>query len=305
MTEEKSPIHAVAGDPGDYLYFYLAGGVLIGMAILGFSLVFASIPGMASSVKIIALIISAVFVPLSMLFLVMPGVMRWKSRAWSAVSDLPDALKKVHETLTDVEVVRREHYRARTELERLHTKVQEEAARIEALERELSQRLLDTQKLDEALMHERMEKSRLNAQLKSWHEGAILFFQAIERALRSEGLDPTYRDALKKSLKDYSRIAAARGLDVIQPERNDLFDDAIHEGAGEVDTEDVEPGHIVECVQWGYCAGDSVMQRAKVIIARKPEPQPNRATDAATDGAGDAKDSESTDKDDPSVPEQS
>ncbi len=305
MTAEKSPIHAVAGDPGDYLYFYLAGGVLIGMAILGFSLVFASIPGMASSVKIIALIISAVFVPLSMLFLVMPGVMRWRSRAWNAVSDLPDALKRVHETLTDVEVVRREHYRARTELERLHTKVQEEAARIESLEKELAQRYLDNRKLDEALMHERQEKSRLNAQIKSWHEGAILFIEAMERALRSEGLDPTYRDALKKSVKDYSRIADARGLNVIQPEPNDLFDEAIHQGIGEVESADIEPGHIVECAQWGYSAGDTVLKRAQVIVARKPVAQPNREMDAANDGAGDAKDSESTDKDDPSVPEQS
>jgi biopolymer transport protein ExbB/TolQ len=134
------------GDTGDYLYFHVAAGVLIGMAILGFSLVFARVTGVAASVKITLLILSAVFVPLSMLFLVMPGVMRWKARAWKAVSDLPEALRKVQETLTDVEGVRREHYRARTALETLHAKVQEEAARIEAMERELAQRLQDTQR---------------------------------------------------------------------------------------------------------------------------------------------------------------
>lgn len=304
MTEEKSLTRDVAGEPGDYLYFHLAAGVLIGIAILGFSLVFARVSEMTTVEKIATLIISAVFVPLSMLFLVMPGIMRWRSRAWNAVSDLPDALKKVHETLTDVEVVRREHYRARTELEKLHTKVQEGVARIEALEKELAQQYLDARKLDEALMHERQEKSRLNAQITSWHEGAILFIEAIERALRSEGLDTTYRNALQKSLRDYSKIADARGLNVIQPEPNDLFDEAIHQGTGEVESADIEPGHIVECVQWGYRSGGSVIQRAQVIVARKPEAQPNREMDAGTDDSSDVTDTEITQKGEPSLSEQ-
>jgi molecular chaperone GrpE (heat shock protein) len=279
MTEEKSPTQEAAGDPGDYLYFNLASGVLIGLAILGFCLVVARIPGMAIAVEITILIISAVFVPLSMLFLVMPIVLRWKSRAWGAVSDLPEALRKVQETLTDVEGVKREHYRARTALETLHTKVQEESARIEAMEKELAQRFLDVQKKDEELINERLEKSKLNAQLKSWHEGAISFFEAIERALRSEELDPIYREALKKSLKDFSRLASARGLDVIKPESTDLFDDAIHQGTGEVESADVEPGHIVECIQWGYRAGDTVMQRAQVIIAAKRKEEPKETVE--------------------------
>lgn len=60
-------------------------------------------------------------------------------------------------------------------------------------------------------------------------------------------------------------------LDVKPIVAEGVFDPALHQAVSTVDTEEHEPGAIVEVVRGGWCMGETVLRYAQVRVAAAPE----------------------------------
>lgn len=72
------------------------------------------------------------------------------------------------------------------------------------------------------------------------------------------------RDELLRVLQKY-------GVEVVNPQPNDVFDPTRHQAVIQQDVSEVEPGHIVATLQAGYAMGDRVIRPASVSVRPRQE----------------------------------
>ena len=72
---------------------------------------------------------------------------------------------------------------------------------------------------------------------------------------------------IHNGLLDVLRKAGLTEIDAL----NQKFDPTVHEAVGEVESADVEEGHVAQVVQRGYRLHNSVLRPARVLISRKRE----------------------------------
>ena len=68
-------------------------------------------------------------------------------------------------------------------------------------------------------------------------------------------------------------------LDVKPVVAEGTFDPALHQAVSTVETEEHEPGAIVEVVRGGWCMGDAVLRYAQVRVAAAPESEETAGTE--------------------------
>jgi molecular chaperone GrpE len=109
-------------------------------------------------------------------------------------------------------------------------------------------------------------QKRANADLIKEIIGAIDNF---DRAFANlEGTDGQLHDGIRliqAGLLDVLKRAGLREIEAL----NQKFDPVYHEAVGELESEEVEEGHVAQVVQKGYFLNDNLLRPARVMVAKK------------------------------------
>lgn len=100
----------------------------------------------------------------------------------------------------------------------------------------------------------------------------ILALDDLERALaaaREAGAPESWVGGVQLVVNRMGESLARHGVTAIDP-LGERFDPAFHEAMLEVDSADVEPGHVVQVVVRGHRRGSRVLRPARVVVARRP-----------------------------------
>lgn len=93
----------------------------------------------------------------------------------------------------------------------------------------------------------------------------------FDRAFAHYGEEDAHlREGLRlihNGLMDILRKAGLTEIDALKQR----FDPSFHEAVGEVESADVEEGHVAQVVQRGYRLHDTVLRPARVLVSRKKE----------------------------------
>lgn len=256
--------------------FYMSGLLLLAISMTGLMLVFGNtqlIP--TETLQLGTLVLAALFVPMSLVFLMWPAVLRLKS---TALYDFSSTMCEVNARLVDLETLRREHYKSRVTLESLCQGIQETTRHLIDTQADIESALRDRAAIENEMLTHRQELSRQRKQLKLWQTGLVEFYQLFERTLElKEELQPEYRRAIEKTLDDFSRLIRPLGLDPIVPRKGDEFNDRIHHALGAEESSSEKPGSILKCTKWGFRMGSTVLEPATVILASEITTKPNVA----------------------------
>ena len=96
----------------------------------------------------------------------------------------------------------------------------------------------------------------------------------LERALeaaRETSAPESWTGGVQLVANRLAEYLARQGVQAMDP-AGEAFDPRLHEAMLEVETRDVEPGHVVQVVLRGYRRGDRVLRPARVVVARPPGP---------------------------------
>jgi molecular chaperone GrpE (heat shock protein) len=206
--------------------------------------------------------------------------------------ELPIAFQDARNQLTDLQAIRKEYHKVRTDLEgvaaqtsaslkTLTDTLAQGLASLDARQKAFDQAALDLQKAERDKMDLRQAKGDADRRTEAWQKAAFQFVQVLERTADPEtGLAEGYLKAAGKLAGDFGRTFGPLGLQLIRPAAGDRFDERIHEFAAEVETAALDPGTVASCAQWGFLLGEVVTAKARVVLARAPKPQPQTAPDA-------------------------
>ncbi|MEH2335956.1 nucleotide exchange factor GrpE [Nostoc sp.] len=148
-------------------------------------------------------------------------------------------------------------------VEKLHNRIEQEINRLE----ESNNSFVESNKsIEKILIELRQENGNLQRELGDWNQSIVEFFQLLERAIETEHNN----EVIKKSIQEFEQIVNKHGFYRIVPSSNDKFDENEHECKDEKQSSETKPGCILKCDRWGYRLGAKVLQRAEVILARKP-----------------------------------
>lgn len=120
----------------------------------------------------------------------------------------------------------------------------------------------------------RIEKERIEwmvlAQSKML-ENILPIFDELDRALtladeKSDEQHKAWLDGFKLIQKNWQKKFKELGVEEI--EGSGKFDPELHEALVQVDSDDVESDHIVQCFEKGYKFKDKVIKHAKVSVAK-------------------------------------
>ncbi|HVE41325.1 MAG TPA: nucleotide exchange factor GrpE [Planctomycetota bacterium] len=97
------------------------------------------------------------------------------------------------------------------------------------------------------------------------------FLPALDSFTWARFEDPSAMESIRLVEHEFLRALALHHITPIQTV-GAMFDPALHEAVGSVETADKPPGTVVDQVRRGWMIGDRVLRPAGVRIARAPEP---------------------------------
>src|SRR6056297_2054767 len=111
------------------------------------------------------------------------------------------------------------------------------------------------------------EKQQIEVKTKIEFINSLLpVIDNFERALKSVDEDSEFLSGVKMIHKQLIDVLKKEGLEIIDTEGEE-FDPAYHEAVMQVESEEVESGHVVEEIQKGYMMEDKVVRPAMVKVA--------------------------------------
>jgi len=96
------------------------------------------------------------------------------------------------------------------------------------------------------------------------------FLPALDSFTWARFEDPSAMESIRLVEREFLRALALHHITPIAT-TGKMFDPALHEAVGSVETADKPPGMIVDQVRLGWMIGDRVLRPAGVRIARAPE----------------------------------
>ena len=75
-------------------------------------------------------------------------------------------------------------------------------------------------------------------------------------------------EGVKMVIKQIYDVLDRKGVESINP-KGELFDPNLHEAYGQIETDEVEEGHVAAVFRKGYKVGDNLIRTATVQIAKK------------------------------------
>lgn len=265
--------------------FFLAAAAAFVASIFTF-LLLSGFPSIAGNPGLFALcvMLGVMLVPVGCFCLLLPAVIMARAHALRGFSQ---SLLEVNARWTDLEAVRREHYKARTAIESLADGLVDEKADLVATCSELRQLVADRKQTDDELSRQRQETAMLDRKVREWEQVAKEFFQSLERVIEDTAgnLSPEVVKAYEKACRDFARCIGPTGADVIRPEKDAPFDGRLHKIVADEPSSEVMPGHVLRCTAWGFRFPDSI-EHARVVLATAPPVQvASGAPDTGATGA--------------------
>jgi molecular chaperone GrpE (heat shock protein) len=230
-------------------------------------------------------------------FYVTIGVILLIASAWTYVwptrlrlltqplQDLPAAFMDVRSQLTDIQAIRKEYFKVRSEIEGFSALVQASLEKSESTaqraldliaERHQAQEaaIADRKRLQDEAMSLRQAVGEAKREGEEWQKAALRFAEVIERTGDPEsGLSEAYLQAATKFAKDFDRTFQPLGLSLIRPAIGDPFDATVHEAGGYAETLSAKAGDVAVCQSWGHMTrARGVAVKARVLIAKAPPP---------------------------------
>jgi len=129
-------------------------------------------------------------------------------------------------------------------------------------------------------------RKRLEKEKSSWHASSVKStisplldpMDNLERALESaqgESDNPGEQlsgliDGVKMVSQQFQDVLSEKNVTCLDP-KGELFDPNEHEAYGQVETDDVEDGHVAMVFRKGYKIGEQLIRTATVQVAKKPQ----------------------------------
>lgn len=259
-SRDKS-VDRSAGDPGGSV---VVGAFLSLLAGVGFGIM-AFVISERPALQLTLIISSAGLLALACILFAWSGAIDAGTRA---LIGLPGAMLEINAKLADLEAVRREHYKLRTNIESFSKSVETEKELLAAMRSDIEDVLETTLDHHAEIERHRGESNRRGKALEEWHNAAIEYVHGLERALAHAGeLSPDAIKAYEKSASDFARLLRPLGIELIRPAPGDEFDDRLHEAAGQSESATVPEGRIVNCRAWGFRSTGGTT-RAQVVLAK-------------------------------------
>lgn len=100
-------------------------------------------------------------------------------------------------------------------------------------------------------------------------KGLLHVLDDFNRALEASGdAGENFKAGVRLISASLTGILGSNGLSEIDA-AGKPFDPQVHEAVGEVETGDIEPGHVAEVLQRGYMFNDQVLRPARVLVAKR------------------------------------
>jgi molecular chaperone GrpE (heat shock protein) len=197
---------------------------------------------------------ASVILPVALICLVGGFAAGWRTRRTpkepqidpvQTATPVPDAAPEVSEELK----------KARKVLDMLAQDLSESSQTFSESTAALRREVLDAGELRNAIVMR-------DEELAAWDETAMEYLDSVQRALQLPGLAMERRETWMKAGRDFARLCAKNGLDLIAPEIGDPVVAGMHRVDSVLDGSSEE---VRECLQWGYRRGAKVLRQATVI----------------------------------------
>ena len=210
------------------------------------------------------------------LLAVMPSLYAFRintGRLWSCV------ISDINATMGDVLAIRKEYKVTQAQVQQIQNDIGEAVNALKALCRAMQddqQRMRDeiaqVKKLTDDIDDLRKQVSALTAHQEGWALHCLSYMEALDRLVDSSELSEQYRQCLAKSLADFGRAFEAQCIHIVAPSPADAFDARIHQEVAREATAKVAAGHVLRVKERGMMAGQSVLKKARVVIAEHAIP---------------------------------
>ena len=126
-------------------------------------------------------------------------------------------------------------------------------------------------------LHDRLDEEKkeiMKYRAKDFLIGILPTIDMLESALSSKNVSEEIKAWLagfEMILRNFQTALEAEGVEEIDSSKGKEFDHDLHNAISEVETDEVEPGHIVETKQKGYTLKGKLLRPASVVVAKNAE----------------------------------
>lgn len=96
---------------------------------------------------------------------------------------------------------------------------------------------------------------------------------ALPEEMKKDGAYKAFVEGVEVTEREVLNIFERHGIRKIKP-KGEMFDHNLHQAVFEVETEDAEPGTVMEVIQDGYVINERLLRPAMVGVAKKPVVKP-------------------------------
>jgi molecular chaperone GrpE (heat shock protein) len=202
-----------------------------------------------------------IFLILAVMFYIWPALLKANL---SALLDFPEALSEVSSMISDIDHLRKEHYRLKNTIDGIYQSWQGEMEKISLSIEQMLKRMED---IDTNLLDERQKNGELTRHINSWIQTSIDYITFFERTLSIDNINEDYKKSIEKSYREFRRLTTPLGLDIIKPDGGDKFDERIHEYVSSESCADIDKESVIRCIECGFRIGPQVLKKSKVVIS--------------------------------------
>jgi len=117
---------------------------------------------------------------------------------------------------------------------------------------------------------DRVRREKAEWSQEGFQDFILDFLPALDSFTWARFEEPSVMESIRLVEREFLRALALHHITPI-PTAGKMFDPALHEAVGSVETGDKPPGMIVDQVRRGWMIGDRVLRPAGVRISRAPE----------------------------------
>jgi molecular chaperone GrpE (heat shock protein) len=202
-----------------------------------------------------------IFLILAVMFYTWPALLKANL---SALLDFPEALSEVSSMISDIDLLRKEHYRLKNTIDGIYQSWQGE---MEKISLSLEQMLKRMEEIDTNLLDARQKNGELTRRIDLWVKTSIDYITFFERTLGIDDINEDYRKSVEKSYSEFRRLIEPLGLDIIKPDVGEKFDGRIHEYISGENSADIDKESVIRCIECGFRIGPQVLKKSKVVIS--------------------------------------
>ena len=114
-------------------------------------------------------------------------------------------------------------------------------------------------------------------------DNLIRALAAMPDEMKNDGAYKGFIEGVEVTERELLNIFERHGIKKITP-KGEAFDHNLHQAMFEVETDEKEPGTVMEVIQEGYVINDRLLRPAMVGVSKKPAPSAGTKDDNAKEG---------------------